>query len=64
MDRALQQILRMVLNLGLRSGIDHLSRRGKKHQDMSAEERKQAQSTRRNLGNASRLARILGRLGR
>ena len=64
MDRILRMFINQLINRGLRKGIDHVSRGGKDRQAMTPEERRQAQTSRKRMTQASRLAQMLRRIGR
>ena len=57
----LNQMIRMAMNTLLSKGINKVAQGGKDPQDMTAEERRSAQSKRQNMGRARKATNILRR---
>lgn len=64
MNRLINMGVRMLMNKGINKGIDVASRRGKKAEDMTPDERQAAQAARKNTGNARRSLGMLRRFMR
>ena len=60
----LNQIMRMAMNMLISKGINKAAQGGKDPQDMTAEERRSAQSKRQNMGRARKATNILRRFMR
>jgi hypothetical protein len=60
-DRLINRGMRMLMNKGINKGIQVASKRGKRDEDMSADERAIAKNTK---GNAQKARRGLGMLRR
>lgn len=64
----MEKLIRMVLNLflkkGINMGIDHLARRGKPASEMTAAERAQAASAKDTAKRARQAANLARKLGR
>lgn len=63
-DQLIRMLTRMFVNRGLNKGIDALARRGKNPEDMTQQEKQQAQSARKNAHNARRLINTMRRFTR
>ena len=60
----LNQVIRMAMNMLVSKGINKVAQGGKDPQDMTAEERRSAQSKRQNMGRARKATNILRRFMR
>lgn len=64
MNRLINRGMRMLMNRGISKGIDVASRRGKKPEELTAEEQQAARSARGNAQNAQRSMKFLRRFMR
>lgn len=60
----LNQVIRMTMNMLVSKGINKASQGGKDPQDMTADDRRAAQSKRKNLGRVRQAANMLRRFMR
>lgn len=64
MNRMINMAIRMLMRRGMNAGIDMASRRGKRPEDMTPEERQAARQARQNTHQARRGLNILRRFMR
>ena len=62
--RIINMLLRMFMRKAVNKGIDMAANRGKFREDMTPQEREQAQKAKQTAGKAQKLARLARRMGR
>jgi len=63
-QQLIRMVMRMVARKGVSKGIDHVARRGKDPTAMTADEQKQANSSRKSMQQGRRSLQILRRFMR
>ncbi|SIS87678.1 hypothetical protein SAMN05421759_10535 [Roseivivax lentus] len=60
----MRTVMRQVINKGVNAGMDKAFGKGKAREDMTPEERQQAQAAKKHAGNAQKAMRAARRAGR